>query len=194
LGLISVPAEPASADSYCNPSHGSWDPCYKKSDSTAEKKDSGRKLPDAACENLDLRVRADIGEQTCRAASVSDADARARAEIVNAMGAGTIFLAEYINAGIRTYVYRSTPSDVAEQTGLEQAAGEPESRFEMKKFDVWRFKGTVGMYCTAFVKHWGHVPQTPGYRHRIVGIYCSQRAADIADAHLDEVLASIEPG
>jgi hypothetical protein len=64
----------------------------------------------------------------------------------------------------------------------------------MQGFDVWRFEGTVGLHCTAFVKHWGHVPQTPGYRHRIVGIYCSQRASDVADAHLDEVLASIEPG
>jgi hypothetical protein len=169
LGLASVLIEPAAAA------------------------DSGLRLPDAACDDLDLRVGAEVGEQTCRAASISDVDARARAEVVNAMGAGTIFLAEYINAGLHTYIHRSNPRDIAEKTDLEKAPGEPEARFQMQGFDVWRFKSTIGMQCAAFVKHWSRVSRTPGYRHRIVGLYCSQRASDVADAHLTEVLASIEP-
>lgn len=168
LGLGSVVAEPAAADPFCNRSL----PCYKKGELAADD-DGGLRLPNAACDDLDLRVGTEVGEQTCRAASISDADARARAEIVNAMGAGTIFLAEYINAGLHTYVHRSTPSDIAEKTGLEKARGEPEARFQMQGFDVWRFKGTVGLHCAAFAKHWSRVPRTPGYRHRIGGVYCS---------------------
>jgi hypothetical protein len=152
-----------------------------------------RRLPDADCKDLDLRVGAAVGEQTCRAASLSNVDARARAETVNALGAGTIFLAEYLNAGRHTYLHRSAPADIVEGTGLKNAPGESEARFPMQGFDVWRFKDTGGMHCAAFAKHWSRVSRTPGYRHRIVGVYCSQRAADVADAHLNDVLASNEP-
>jgi hypothetical protein len=159
----------------------------------AAEEEGGLRLPNAACNDLDLRVGAPVGEQTCRAASLSNADARARAEIVNALGAGTIFMAEYINAGMHTYVHRSTPMEIAEKTGLEKARGEEETRFHMQGFDVWRFKATAGMHCATFAKHWSRVSRTPGYRHRIIGVYCSQRASDVADAHLDQVLAGIEP-
>jgi hypothetical protein len=151
------------------------------------------RFADADCDDLDLRVGAAVGEQTCRAASLSNVDARARAETVNALGAGTIFLAEYLNAGRHTYVHRLAPGDVVEGTGLKKAPGEPEARFQMQGFDVWRFKDAGGMYCTAFAKHWSRVQRTPGYRHRIVGVYCSQRAADVVDAHLNDVLGSIKP-
>jgi hypothetical protein len=152
-----------------------------------------RRLPEADCKDLDLRVGAAVGEQKCRAASLSNVDARARAETVSALGAGTIFLAEYLNAGRHTYVHRSTPAEVVEGTGLDKAPGGPEARFQMQGFDVWRFKDAGGMHCASFAKHWSRVQRTPGYRHRIVGVYCSQRAADVDDARLDEVLASIRP-
>src|SRR5438876_635155 len=47
--------------------------------------------------------------------------------------------------------------------------------------------------CAAFTKHWGHVPQTTGYRHRIAGVYCSAREIDTADDSLNQLLGSIEP-
>ncbi|MGH6928669.1 MAG: hypothetical protein ACREEV_10160 [Dongiaceae bacterium] len=159
----------------------------------AAAEEGGLRLPNAACDDIDLRVGAAVGEQSCRAASISDADARARAEVINALGAGSIFLAEYINAGMHTYVHRSTPREIAEKTGLEKARGEEETRFHMQGFDVWRFKATAGMHCASFAKHWSRVSRTPGYRHRIIGVYCSQRESDVADARLDQVFASIEP-
>jgi hypothetical protein len=187
LGFVFI--EPAAAARYCDASF----PCYKQGELAADKKDSGRRLPNAACEDLDLRVGADVGEQSCRAASISDADARARAEILSALGAGTIFLAEHINTGLHTYVHRSAPGDVAEKLGLQKVPGGPEARLQMQGFDVWRFKSEDGLQCAAFAKHWSRVPRSSGYRHRIVGVYCSQRASDVDDANLDKVLASIEP-
>ena len=121
----------------------------------------GRQLAKADCDDIDLRVGAAVGEQTCRAASMSDNDARARVESVSALGAGTIFLAEHINAGLHTYVRRSAPGDIAESTGLHKAPSGPETRFAMQGFDVLRFKDKGGMYCAAFVKHWSRVPRTP---------------------------------
>jgi hypothetical protein len=155
--------------------------------------DSGIRLAEADCDDIDLQVSAEIGEQSCRAASLSNSDARARVETVNALGAGTLFFAEHMNAGLHTYIHRSTPAEVAERADLKKAAGEPDARLQAQGFDVWRFKDAGGMHCAVFTKHWSRVPRTSGYRHRIVGIYCSQRAADVADARLNDVLASVEP-
>lgn len=191
LGLLlgALLTEPASAARFNDQSP----PLHTTGELTADKKDGGRRLPNVACDDLELRIGADVGERSCRAASISNADARARAEIVNAQDAGSIFVAEYVNAGMHTYILRSAPRDIAGEFGLQKAPGEPEARFQMHGFDVWRFEATLGMQCAAFAKHWSRVPRSSGYRHRIVGVYCTRRASDIADAGLDGVLASIEP-
>jgi hypothetical protein len=183
-------ARPAAA--FCNPSHQAWDPCDKQDDPTSAEQKPDRQLPGIRCEDLDLRVRADVGAQTCQAGGLSNGDARGRAEIVSAEGAGSFFLAEYVNAGMRTYVQRSSPAEIAKRTGL-MSDGDSSATSRMQGFDVRRFKGVIGMHCTAFTKHWGHMPQTPGYRHRIAGVYCSIRESDVADSNLDRLLASIEP-
>jgi hypothetical protein len=183
-GLALVIIQPGAAAGFYEPSLPRHETGERAADS---------RLAEADCNDLDLRVGAEIGEQSCRAASLSNVDAQARAEAVNALGAGTIFLAEYLNAGRHTYIHRAAPADIVDSAGMKKAPGKEESRFATQGFDVWRFEDTGGMRCAAFTKHWSRVPRTPGYRHRIVGVYCSQRAADVADAHLNEVLASIEP-
>jgi hypothetical protein len=86
---------------------------------------------------------------------------------------------------------------VAGEAGLNAIADGWESQIEIQGFDVRRFRASVGgigiARCTAFTKHWGHMPQTTGYRHRIVGIYCSLDEDDTADDRLDRLFGSIEP-
>jgi len=186
----------SAAQAYCNQAHQAWDPCYDVQKMKPPQAEADRPLAHAACDDLDLHVTAAIGTQTCRAANVSDADAHGRAEIVSAEGAGAFFFAEYLQAGVRTYIIRLQPGDVVDQTDLKPSVSGWEPQIEIQGFDVRRFRAGVGAgtaHCAAFTKHWGHMPQTTGYRHRIAGIYCSGRGSDTADDRLTLLLGSIEP-
>ena len=196
-GLLGIVMAPSGASAYCNPAHQAWDPCYDVGKLKPPQKEPDRPLANAACGDLALRVTASVGDQTCRAANISDADAHGRAESVSAKGAGTFFFAQYMEAGVRTYIVRLQPADVASGTGLKTSADDWEPQVEIQGFDVRRFRANVGgagiAHCTAFTKHWGHMPQTTGYRYRIAGIYCSAHEADIADDSLNQLLGGIEP-
>jgi hypothetical protein len=196
VGLVAIVTGPSGARAYCNPNHQSWDPCYDGKNLKPPQEDAGSPLANAACGDLLLHVGASLGNATCRAANVSDADARARAETVSADGSGRFFFAEYVQAGIHTYIVRQQPSDILDETDLKPKADDWGPQLELQGFDVRRFNASVGTgiaHCASFTKHWGHVPQSTGYRHRIIGIYCSAREADIADDSLDRLLGSIEP-
>ena len=194
VGLVAVVAAPSGASAFCNPSH-TWEGCYdgKKLQPPQEPE---RPLGNAACDDLALQVAASIGTQSCRAASISDSDARGRAETVTAEGRGTFFFAEYLQAGIRTYIIRLQPSDVIADSDLKPKAGDWGPLMEIQGFDVRRFRAIIGgrtAHCSAFTKHWGHMAQTTGYRHRITGIFCSAHEDDLADDNLNQLLGSIEP-
>lgn len=184
----------ADASDYCNPSQKSWDPCYDPGKSQPPQERAGTTLPPAECDDLELQVSLPLGQLTCRAVNLADGDARGRAERVSVDGSGSFLAVEYIYAGLRSYIYRTNPAQVAEASGLKTVGGERGAQFRLHDFDIRRFAQSDLLECVAFTRHWGHVPQSPGYRHRISGIYCSARAADLADANLDRVLAGIEPG
>jgi len=170
--------------------------CYDGTKLKPPQEEADKPLASSSCEELELRVAASIGQQACRAANLSDADAHGRAETISGEGPGTYFIAQYLQAGIHTYVMRRNPSDVADGAGLKAIAGEWGPQIEIQGFDLRRFKAIIGgsdIHCAAFTKHWGHVPQTTGYRHRIAGVYCSAREIDTADDSLNQLLGSIEP-
>jgi len=195
-GLIAIMVAPSRARAYCNPSHQGWDPCYDGKTLKPPQEGPGSPLANAACGDLVLRIAAPLGSETCRAANVSHADARGRAETVTAQGSGRFFFAEYVQAGVHTYIVRQQPSDVIDGTDLHPKADDWEPQIEMQGFDVRRFSASVGgttTHCASFTKHWGHMPQTTGYRHRIIGIYCSGHEDDLADDSLNELLGGIEP-
>lgn len=190
--LALVASEDARA--YCNPTHQAWDPCYDPSDAQQTDEETGATLPPTDCNNLDLKVARPAGRMTCKAASISDDDARARAEIVIVESPGGFLAVEYLNAGVRTYIERTNPAAVAEDAGLRTIGGERGAQFRLQEFDVRHFVQSGGSDCVAFAKHWGHVPQSPGYRYRITGVYCTGAASDLEEANLDRLLAGIEPG
>lgn len=185
---------PADARAYCNPSHQAWDPCYDPGDARQTGEESGATLPSTDCDNLELKVARPAGQMTCKAASISDADARARTEVVIVDVSDGFLVVEYINAGVRTYIDRTTPTAVAEDAGLRSIGGARGAQFRLQDFDVRHFNQSGGSECVAFAKHWGHVPQSPGYRYRITGVYCAGNPFDLEEANLDRVLAGIEPG
>jgi hypothetical protein len=191
--LAALVAGSSGAQAYCNPSHH-WDPCL---DSTAAKppQDEGRsRLANAPCGDLALQVPAALGTQACRAANISDADARGREETVRVNEAGRFFFAEYVQAGIHTYIIRRQPTEIVAHTDLKPEPGDWEAQTEIQGFDARRFSASGGTaHCVSFTKHWGHMPQTTGYRHRIIGLYCSAHAEDIADDSLNDLLGDIQP-
>jgi len=155
-------------------------------------------LAPADCNDLDLHIDASFGTPTCRAASLSNADARGRAESVQTKGALSFVYAEHVVAGIHTYIERSAPKDVVDRTNLADRTKDWGPQFENHGFAVRRFAvttetGGLDLHCVAFAKHWGHVPQSTGYGHRIVGFYCSALDQDVADAGIDRLLASVRP-
>jgi hypothetical protein len=195
VGLVVVAAGPSGASAFCNPSHV-WEGCYDGKKLQPPQGEPDRPLGNATCDDLALQVSASIGTQSCRAASISDSDARGRAETVRAEGPGTFFFAEYLQAGIRTYIIRLQPSDVIADSDLKPKADDWGPLIEIQGFDLRRFRAVVGgrtAHCSAFTKHWGHMPQTTGYRHRITGVFCSAREDDLADDNLNQLLGSIEP-
>lgn len=196
VGFAGVVLGPSAARAYCNPNHQAWDLCYDGTKLKPPQERADKTLAHSLCEDLELRVAASIGQQACRSANVSDADAHGRAETISADGAGTFFLAQYLQAGIHTYIIRRNPNDVTDDAGLTAIAGEWGPQIEIQGFDLRRFRASVDgsdIHCAAFTKHWGHMPQTTGYRHRIAGVYCSAREVDTADDNLNELLGSIEP-
>jgi hypothetical protein len=196
VGLVVVAAAPSGASAFCNPSKALKQGCYDGKKLQPPQGEPDRPLGNAACGGLALQVAASIGTQTCRAANISDSDARGRAETVSAEGQGRFFFASYLQAGIHTYLIRRQPSDVVADTELKPSADDWEPPIEIQGFDVRRFSTRVGVstvHCSAFTKHWGHVAQTTGYRHQIIGIYCSDDENDVADDDLNQLLGSIEP-
>lgn len=185
---------PIDALAFCNPAHQAWDPCYDPDDAKQPEQQTGRSLPPADCGDLDLKVAQPAGRMTCKAASISGDDARARAEIVVVDMVGGFIAVQYINTGVRTYISRTTPTAVAEDAGLRTIGGTRGAQYRLQDFDVRHFAQTGGSECVAFAKHWGHVPQSPGFRYRITGVYCAGNPSDLAEATLDRVLAGIEPG
>ena len=198
LALLAVAVmaclDPTEAAAFCNPTHQAWDPCYDPDVAKQPEQQTGKSLPPADCEDLDLKVAQPAVRMTCKAASISGDDARARAEIVVVDMAGGFMAVQYINAGVRTYIGRTTPTAVAEDAGLRTIGGARGAQFRLQDFDVRHFAQTGGSECVAFAKHWGHVPQSPGYRYRITGVYCAGNPSDLEEANLDRVLAGIEPG
>lgn len=186
--------EPTDASAFCNPTHQAWDPCYDPDDAKQTEQQTSTTLPSADCDELELKVARPVGRMTCKAASISDDDARARAEIVVVDASGGFMAVEYINAGVRTYINRTTPAAVAEDAGLRTIGGARGAQFRLQDFDVRHFAQAGGSECVAFAKHWGHVPQSPGYRYRVTGVYCASSMTDLEESNLDRVLAGIEPG
>lgn len=195
VGLAALAAGSSGAQAYCNPSHH-WDPCLDNTAPKPPQESGGSRLANAPCADLALQVPASLGSQTCRAANISNADARGREETVRVNEAGRFFFAEYVQAGIHTYIIRRQPTEIVGYTDLKPRPDDWESQIEIQGFDARRFHASVGggtAHCVSFTKHWGHMPQTTGYRHRIIGIYCSAYEGDIADDSLNDLLGGIQP-
>jgi len=156
-------------------------------------------LAPADCSDLELQIDASFGTPTCQAASVSNSDARGRAESVQTKETLSFVYAEHIIAGVRTYIQRAAPKDIVDRTNFADRAKDWGPQFDNHDFAVRRFtlggvSGEGDLHCVAFAKHWGHVPQSSGYGHRIMGFYCSALAADVADVGLDRLLGTMKPG
>ena len=118
VDLVVVAVAPSGASAFCNPSHV-WEGCYDGKKLQPPQGEPDRPLGNAACGDLALQVAASIGDQTCQAANISDSDARGRAETVSAEGPGSFFFAQYLQAGVHTYITRLQPGDVVADSDLK---------------------------------------------------------------------------
>src|SRR6266850_2487304 len=82
-GLVVVAAGPSGASAFCNPSKVLKQGCYDGTKLKPPQEEADKPLANSSCEELELRVAASIGQQACRAANLSEADAHGRAETIS---------------------------------------------------------------------------------------------------------------
>jgi hypothetical protein len=112
-------------------------------------------------------------------------------ETIDAGGPEARLHIRHQQAGARSYFWRLTPTDILRKLPETEREGEP---FEVGNFDVMRYRTRMdgqAAACFVFVGYAGHVEHSTGYRHSVIGFYCSLAGEETSDARVSELLGGV---
>jgi hypothetical protein len=120
-----------------------------------------------------------------------------RNETIDASGAGSTFVIRHQGSLRGYYLIREEVTGLVRKmaaSGDAQDIGEP---FEIANFDVVRYRGLDKRTkkpapCFHFLRYSGHVARTTGYRHAIIGFYCSDGDTEASETRIAELLGAID--
>lgn len=161
-------------------------------------------MRDADCDKLDISLEpaADFRSIDCETGEERGGMERAGVTSTSIEGhdALSFIVVFHDRAGSHTYLRQTDPRGLFSRTlDLDIEGSWGTTSFVMNRFTVRTFFGKLESQpekvpCFAFARFIGHVPQTPGYRHMVGGLYCELVPSDepVTRTRIDQMTAKIK--
>lgn len=161
-------------------------------------------MSDADCDDLDVSLEpaADFRSIDCESGVERGGMERAgvSSAYIEGQDALSFIVVFHDRAGSHTYLRQTDPRGLFSGTlDLDIEGSWATSSFVSNRFTVRTFFGNLESQpekvpCFAFVRFIGRVPQTPGYRHMVGGLYCELVPSDepVTRTRIDQMTAKIK--
>jgi hypothetical protein len=161
-------------------------------------------MRDADCDDLDVSLEpaADFRSIDCESGEERGGMERAgvSSAYIEGQDALSFIVVFHDLAGSHTYLRQTDPRGLFSGTlDLDIEGSWATSSFVSNRFTVRTFFGKLQSQpervpCFAFARFIGRVPQTPGYRHMVGGLYCELVPSDepVTRTRIDQMTAKIK--
>jgi hypothetical protein len=117
-------------------------------------------------------------------------------ELIDASGPGRVFVVRHQTSSGHDYLQREEITRIVRKLTAAATLDGVSERYKFGHFDIARYQAAANAVarpakCFAFVSYAGHVAQTTGYRHAIIGSYCDLSGKEPDDARIVELLRAI---
>jgi hypothetical protein len=161
-------------------------------------------MRDADCDKLDIALEPAADFRSIECETGEDRGGMEKAGVTSTSIEGhdalSFIVVFHDRAGSHTYLRQTDPRGLFSRTlDLDIENSWATSSFVSNRFTVRTFFGKLESQpekvpCFAFVRFVGHVPQNPGYRHMVGGLYCELVPSDepVTRARIDQMTAKIK--
>jgi len=124
-------------------------------------------------------------------------DERQWNELIDASGPDRSFVIRHQASGFSDYLQREEVTQLVKKLTAVAKLDGVSQRFKIGHFDVALYMAAANELarsaaCFGFVSYAGHVPQTTGYRHAIIGSYCDLTGKEPSLDRIREILGAID--
>lgn len=117
-------------------------------------------------------------------------------ELIDASGPDRVFVIRHQSSGGHDYLRREEVTDIVKKLTAAATLDSLSERLKFEHFDIARYRAAANAAsrpagCFAFVSYAGHVAQTTGYRHAIIGSYCDLTGKEPDAARIVQLLRAI---
>ena len=149
-------------------------------------------LPPADCGSLSIHL-AGIPEAS---GARCQGDEKRWNELIDASGPDRSFVIRHQSSGLNDYLQREEVTQVVKKLTAAAKLEGVSQRFKLGHFDVALYMASANTLaqpaaCFGFLSYAGHVAQTTGYRHAIIGSYCDLTGKEPTLDRIRELLGGI---